>query len=168
MKATESGFRKRGEQAFAYLCYKKERMPVSNRKNSTYPLPRGSGNVFVLPNAVFLLGLTSKEFVVYAYLVCCEDRNTYKCYPSYRKIAEHTGMSKSTVAKCVRSLEEKGLIYTRPTLVELKDGSGLVRNGTLEFQILPIQEAYNRHLEEQLRQAEAASAQLRFQETLRS
>ena len=45
-------------------------------------LPRGSGNVFVLPNAVFLLGLTSKEFVVYVYLVCCEDKTTYKCYPS--------------------------------------------------------------------------------------
>ena len=122
----------------------------------------------MLPNAVFLLGLTSKEFVVCAYLVRCEDRNTYKCYPSFKKIAEHTGMSKSAVAKCVRRLEEKGLIYTRPTLVELKDGSGIVRNGTLEFQILPIQEAYNRYLEEQLRQAEAASAQLRFQETLSS
>ena len=131
---------------------------MSNRKTSTYPLPRGSGNVFVLPNAVFLLGLTSKEFVVYAYLVCCEDRNTYKCYPSFKKIAEHTGMSKSTVAKCVRSLEEKGLIYTRPTLVELKDGSGIMRNGTLEFQILPIRQAYKQHLEEQVRQAEAESA----------
>ena len=141
---------------------------MSNRKTSAYTLPRDSGNVFVLPNAVFLLGLTSKEFVVYAYLVCCEDRNTYKCYPSFKKIAEHTGMSKSTVAKCVRSFQEKGLIYTRPTLVELKDGSGIVRNGTLEFQILPIQGAYNQHVEEQLRQAEAASAQLRFQETLSS
>ena len=38
-----------------------------------------AGMYFLLPNAIFLLGLSPDELAVYAYLMCCEDRKTYQC-----------------------------------------------------------------------------------------
>ena len=43
---------------------------------------------FPLPNEIFSLGLSTEEIAVYAYLMFCEDRETYQCYPSYRTIAQ--------------------------------------------------------------------------------
>ena len=105
------------------------------------------GGFFLLPNEIFTLGLSAGEIAVYAYLLFCEDRETHLCYPSFRKIGEHTGMSANTVAKYIRQLEEKRLIDVEPTKVRTK--SGEVRNGTLQFTIRPIQEAVNYHLERQ-------------------
>lgn len=68
------------------------------------PLP--VQNFFPMPNAIFDLGLTAEEIAVYAFLMSCEDRRTYTCYPSYKMI----GKSKNTVIKYVGMLEEKGLI----------------------------------------------------------
>ena len=45
-------------------------------------------------------------------------------------------MSENTVAKYVRQLEEKGLIYTEPTIMQSKDGKPL--NGNLLYTIRPI------------------------------
>lgn len=45
-------------------------------------------NYFPLPNEIFCLGLCSGEIAVYAYLLYCEDRKTYQCYPSFRTIDE--------------------------------------------------------------------------------
>ncbi|MEI3086361.1 MAG: helix-turn-helix domain-containing protein [Oscillospiraceae bacterium] len=45
------------------------------------------------------------------------EPETYQCYPSYKTIGHAIGMSENTVAKYVRQLEEKGLIYTEPTMV---------------------------------------------------
>lgn len=39
-------------------------------------------NYFPLPNEIFCLGLCSGEIAVYAYLLYCEDRKTFQCYPS--------------------------------------------------------------------------------------
>ena len=103
----------------------------------SYDRPRG--HYFSLGNEVFLLGLKPREFVVYAFLLRCEDRKSYQCYPSYRRISEATGMGVSTVQKAVRALEDKCLIYTEPTTVITKDG--LTRNGSLLYTIRPIQEA---------------------------
>ena len=67
-------------------------------------------NYFKVPNEVFHIGLSYPEISIYCYLLSIEDRETYQCYPSYRTIGEAVGMSRNTVAKYVRQLEEKGLI----------------------------------------------------------
>ena len=43
-------------------------------------------NYFQLPNEIFLLGLLLGALAVYSYLLCCENRNTYQCWPSYKTI----------------------------------------------------------------------------------
>ena len=62
-------------------------------------------NYFPLPNEIFSLGLSFGEIAVYAYLMYCEDRQTYQCYPSYKSIGEAIDMSRNTVAKYVKDLE---------------------------------------------------------------
>ena len=106
------------------------------------------GHYFLLPNAVFTLGLTPGELSVYAYLIFCEDRETHQCWPSIGKICQHTGMSPNTVRKYITQLEDKYLIETLPTTVWTLDGTA--RNGTLLYTILPIHGAVNYHLECQL------------------
>ena len=101
-----------------------------------------------LPNEIFILGLSAGEIAVYAYLLFCEDRETHLCYPSFRKIGEHTGMSPNTVRKYITQLEDKYLIETLPTTVWTLDGTA--RNGTLLYTILPIHEAVNYKLERDL------------------
>ena len=61
---------------------------------------------FPLPKAIFHIGLTAEEIAVYAYLMYCEDRTTYQCYPSYSTIGEAVGMSKNTVKKYVDELRK--------------------------------------------------------------
>lgn len=58
-------------------------------------------NYFPMPNEVFHLGLKSGEISVYAYLLRCEDRKTFQCYPSYRTIGQAVSMSENTVRKYV-------------------------------------------------------------------
>ena len=103
----------------------------------TRALPRQTParNYYPLPKVLCQLGLSPGEIAVYAFLMYCEDRTTYQCYPSYRTIGEAVGMSCNTVAKYVRQLEEKGLIRTERTTVTLKDGRK--RNGSLLYTILP-------------------------------
>ena len=72
---------------------------------------------FKVPNEVFCLDLDSKEISIYAYLLRCEDRDTYQCHPSYRTIGKAVKMCENTVRKYVLSLEEKGLIRTEPTTI---------------------------------------------------
>ena len=96
-------------------------------------------NYFPVPNEVFLLGLSPGELAVYSYLLFCEDRNTYQCWPSFKTIGKATGMSINTVRKYIRMLEERGLITTEPTSIITKGGQK--RNGNLLFTIRPIQEA---------------------------
>ena len=69
-------------------------------------------NYYPVPKVICQLGLSPGEIAVYSFLLFCEDRKTYQCYPSYRTIGEAVGMSRNTVCKYVRSLEEKGLIRT--------------------------------------------------------
>ena len=106
------------------------------------------GEFFLLPNAIFTLGLSAGEIAVYAYLIFCEDRETHLCYPSFRKIGERTGMSPNTVRKYIKQIEDKRLIEILPATVWRLDGTA--RNGTLLYTILPIHEAVNYHLECQL------------------
>ena len=82
-------------------------------------------NYFKVPNEVFHIGLSYPEISIYCYLLSIEDRETFQCYPSYKTIGKALGMSENTVSKYVRSLEEKGLIRTEPTMVRSKDGRPL-------------------------------------------
>ena len=121
-------------------------------------------NCFLLPNEVFQLDLSGGAKLVYAYLLYCEDRETYQCYPSYRKIGENVGMSKKTVKKYVAELADKRFIVTESTTITTKDGRK--RNGALLYTILPIQEAVEDFHRRQLAQAEEAAARQRAQRAL--
>ena len=133
-------------------------------KYSRYPSRDAIRNYFPLPNEIFQLGLTPGELAVYAFLLKCENRETYQCYPSYRTIGGAVGMSRNTVAKYVRQLEEKGLIHTERTTVTLKDGRR--RNGSLLYTILPPEQAVEQFNRQQLAKAEAAAERRRIQDTL--
>ena len=111
---------------------------------------------FVLPNEIFDLGLSTGEIAVYAYLVRCEDRNTYTCYPSYDTISAAVGMSRNTVGKYVSSLVRKGLIETDQTFFTSADGKK--RNGNLRYRILPIREVIEAKFQRELRKAEHEKA----------
>ena len=101
-----------------------------------------------MPNEIFSLGLNSGEIAVYTYLMFCEDRKTFQCYPSYNTIGKALKMSKKTVMKYVKSLEEKGFITTEYTTVTLK--SGRKQNGNLLYTIRPIEEAKDHFYRQQM------------------
>lgn len=128
-------------------------------KYSRYPKRDAIKNYFPLPKEIFLLSLKPGELAVYAYLLYCEDRNTYQCWPSYRTIGNAVKLSENTVRKCVSSLVERGLVTTEPTSIRMRDGRK--RNGSLLYTIRPIQEALDRFHEWQLDQAEMAAAKQR-------
>ena len=107
---------------------------------------------FKMPNEVFCLDLDSKEISIYAYLLRCEDRDTYQCHPSYRTIGKAVQLSENTVRKYVAGLEEKGLIHTEPSTITTKDGR--VRNGSLIYTIRPLQEALELNYQRQFLRAE--------------
>ena len=119
---------------------------------------------YLVPNEVFNLGLTSHEIAVYNYLLRCEDRRTYQCHPSYRTIGRAVRLSENTVRKYVTSLEEKGLIRTEPSTITTKDGR--VRNGSLIYNIRPIQEALEQNYQRQFRQAEESVERVLVQKRL--
>ena len=105
-------------------------------KYERYPTRNATRNYFPMPNEIFSLGLSTGEIATYAYLMRCENRETYQCYPAMATIGEAIGKQKNSVMKYVRGLEEKHLIYTEPTTVWGKDGKK--RNGNLRFTIRPI------------------------------
>ena len=49
-------------------------------KYEQYPSRSAKRNYFPLPNEIFSLGLSTGEIATYAYLMRCEDRETYQCY----------------------------------------------------------------------------------------
>lgn len=126
--------------------------------------PAPAKNYYPVPKVICQLGLSPGEIAVYSFLLFCEDRKTYQCYPSYRTIGDAVGMSRNTVCKYVRSLEEKGLIRTERTTVTLKDGRK--RNGSLLYTILPWRQAVEQFNRQQLAKAEAAAERRRIQDKL--
>ena len=119
---------------------------------------------FKMPNEVFCLDLGPKEISIYAYLLRCEDRETYQCHPSYRTIGKAVKMCENTVRKYVLSLEEKGLICTEPTTITTRDGR--VRNGSLRYTIRPIQEALEIFYQRQLMHADEEAEKARLEKRL--
>ena len=121
-------------------------------------------NFFSLPNEIFSLGLSSSALAAYSYLLYCEDRKTYQCYPSCASIGKSICMSVNTVRKYVAELEERGLIVTEPTSIITRDGRK--HNGTLRYTILPIQNAVDLHNQRQLRRLEETMEQMRVRKKL--
>ena len=114
---------------------------IANRPWGFWLLPKVEKikNSFLLPNELFTLHLCAGEIAVYAFLLSCENRDTYQCYPSYKTIGEAIHMSRGTVKKYVDSLVDKHLIYTEPTQVWGR--AGKKRNGNLLYTIRPIADA---------------------------
>ena len=77
----------------------------------------------------------------------CEDRKSHPCWPSYKTIGRAVGMSENTVRKYVHELWYKELIQIEPSKYE---PSGQIRNGNLQYKILPIQRAIDNYNEGQL------------------
>ena len=92
-----------------------------------------------MPNELFALDLSAGEIAVYAFLMCCENRDSYTCVVSYKEIGAAVRMSKNTVKKYVEMLEDRLLIETDHTSVFTREG--LKGNGKLRYKILPIQGA---------------------------
>ena len=113
---------------------------------------------------IFNLGLDGGEILVYLYLMYCEGRKTFQCYPGYKTIGSAVGMSVNTVRKYVQSLEKKRLITTEWTMVRTK--SGKAHNGTLKYTIRPIQEAIDYYEEIQMKRLYAEAARRRAEEAL--
>jgi len=113
-------------------------------------------NYFPLPNEIFSLNLCPGEIAVYSYLLYCEDRKTYQCYPSYKTIGQAVGMSTNTVQKYITALAEKGFISIESTSVITK--SGLKRNGSFRYTIQPIQKVVELYHQRQLCKLEEAMA----------
>ena len=118
-------------------------------KRSLWPTRDSVKDYFPLPKEIFSLGLSAAEIAIYAYLLFCEDRQTFLCWPSYRKIGEAVGLSPNTICKHIRSLEERDLLVTEPTQVTIKDGRK--RNGNLRFTIRPIQFVLQQDYDRQMR-----------------
>ena len=124
------------------------------------------GNCFILPNVIMQLDLSPLARLIYFYLIYIEDRKTYQCYPSYKTIGKALKIkSITTVAKYVRELEDKCLIYTEPTEVILKDGKK--RNGNLKYTIRPIQDALEHFYHEQMQENALAMQREKVAELLK-
>ena len=121
-------------------------------------------NCFLLPNEIFLLGLSPGALAVYSYLLCCKGRSTYQCWPSYRTIGRAVRMSANTVRKYVCELEERQLISIESTTVTTRDG--LKRNGNLLYTICPIQLALDQFYEQQLAQMDVVAERQRVAQAL--
>ena len=121
-------------------------------------------NYYPVPKIICQLGLSPGEIAVYSFLLFCEDRKTYQCYPSYRTIGDAVGMSRNTVCKYVRSLEEKGLIRTERTSIVLRNGRK--QNGSLLYTLLPWRQAVEQFRQRQLAMVEAAAERQQVQQKL--
>ncbi len=119
------------------------------------------GNFFSLPNEVFLLTLPPSAFLVYAYLLYCEDRRAHQCHPSYRTIAEATGLSLNTAVRSVDVLAERALIAVERSY--WFNEVGMKRNGNNIYTIRPIREAVDHYNEQRLQRLEAISERQRAQ-----
>lgn len=129
---------------------------MSRSKFQRWPKRDPIKNCFLLPNEVFQLDLSGGAKLVYAYLLYCEDRDTYQCYPSYKKIGQNVNMSVNTVKKYVEELVDKGLVNTENTSVINREGKK--RNGSLLYTIRPIQAAVELYYERQMTKMQQTAA----------
>ena len=119
---------------------------------------------FPLPNEIFYLNLSYGEIAVYSYLLHCENRKSFQCYPSYKTIGEALQMSRNTVSKYIRQLEEKQFITTEPTAVYTSQGEK--RNGNLLYTILPIEQAKQHYYNQQLKNMDRLIADNKYKKRI--
>ena len=93
-------------------------------------------NCFPVPNILLDMDLPASAVAVYLYLLRSADRKTDQCHPSEATIAKRLHLSRNTVAKYVRLLEERGLIITEHTKIITKNG--IKKNGNLLYTIIPL------------------------------
>ena len=129
-------------------------------KRNHWPTRDPVKDYFPLPKEIFSLGLSAAEIAIYAFLLFCEDRQAFQCWPSYRKIGEAVRLSPNTIRKHIRSLEERSLLITEPTLVTTKDGK--TRNGNLLFTIRPIQAALQQDYGRQMQKLDEDAARRKY------
>ena len=87
-------------------------------------------NCFPVPNELLDFDLPAGAVAVYICLLRHANRKTNQCHPSEAIIAKKLHLSRNTVAKHVRLLEERGLIVTEHTTVITKQG--VKRNGNCD------------------------------------
>ncbi len=124
-------------------------------------LRRDDEKFFTLPNEIFLLALPPSAFLVYAYLLLIENRQTHTCHPSYNSIAAATGISKNTAIKSIGVLAERELITVEAS--SYFDKRGMKWKGNNLYTILPISVAMDEFYQRQLRQLELDAARSRIQ-----
>ena len=125
-------------------------------------------NCFPVPNILLDMDLSASAVAVYLYLLRSADRKTDQCHPSEATIAKRLHLSRNTVAKYVRLLEERGLIITEHTKIITKNV--IKKNGSLLYTIIPLQKVMEQHYEQQFnaleRTTERRKAQAKLAEQL--
>lgn len=119
-----------------------------------------SAKFFTMPDEVFHLGIGHGALAVYAYLLCCEDRRTHQCHPSYNTISSAVGLAVNTVMKHINKLAERRFITVERTTY--MDVNGMKWNGNNLYTILPIQQAAEAFYQRQLDRLEQEAAQQRI------
>ena len=119
---------------------------------------------FTMPDEVFHLGLGHGATTVFAYLLCCEDRRTHQCHPSYNTISGATGLAVNTVMKHIRKLADRQFISVEST--SYLDTHGMKWNGNNLYTILPIRAAVEAFYQRQLDRLELAAEQRQVTELL--
>ena len=95
-------------------------------------------NCFLVPNELLDFDLPAGAIAVYIYLLRHANRKTNQCHPSEATIAKKLHLSRNTVAKHVRLLEECGLIVTERTTITTKHS--IRKNGNLLYTLIPMHE----------------------------
>ena len=129
-------------------------------KRSLWPTRDSVKDYFPLPKEIFSLGLSAAKIAIYAYLLFCEDRQTFQYWPSYRKIGDAVGLSPNTIRKHIRSLEKRGLLVAEPTMVTTKDGCK--RDSNLLFTIRPIQFVLQQDYDRQMQKLTEDAARRKY------
>ena len=114
-------------------------------------------NCFPVPNELLQLNLPAGAVAVYIYLLCHADRRTNRCHPSEATMAKVLHLSRNTVAKHVRLLEEYGLIITERTQVQMKNG--IRKNGNLRYTIVPMYDVLEQRYQRQMAELERQQVQ---------
>ena len=121
-------------------------------------------NCFPVPNILLDMDLSASAVAVYLYLLRSADRKTDQCHPSEATIAKRLHLSRNTVAKYVRLLEERGLIITEHTKIITKNV--IKKNGSLLYTIIPLQKVMEQHYEQQFNALERTTERRKVQAKL--
>ena len=121
-------------------------------------------NCFPVPNELLDFDLPAGAVAVYIYLLRHANRKTNQCHPSEATIAKKLHLSRNTVAKHVRLLEDCGLIVTEHT--EIITRRGIKKNGNLLYTLIPMHEVMERFYERQFIALDSAAERHIVQETL--